>query len=179
MHQAMDWDAIGRVYVPKWPTGVADHITVELHNSTSYGTIEYSAPDVELSINGTAHVTVPSIHNASYYVTIKNRNSIETTTALPVSFSGASPVSYTFDLKTKAYGNNMGVMIDGTAVIYAGDENQDGLIDGTDLNDIGNQNDVFASGYLIEDINGDGLVDGTDLNITGNNNDSFVAKIHP
>jgi len=39
MNQAMDYDAIGGTYIPKWPAGVADHITVELHqfNNICYG----------------------------------------------------------------------------------------------------------------------------------------------
>jgi len=47
------------------------------------------------------------------------------------------------------------------------------------LNDIGNQNNVLTTGYLVQDINGDGLVDGTYLNITGNNNESFIEAMIP
>ena len=162
---------------PHWPADVADHITVELHNAVSYSTIVYSA-SVNLSTTGTATLTVPSIHNGSYYVTIKNRNGIETTTANPVNFSG-TPISYTFDTQTKAYATNMGLMTDGVAVIYTGDENQDQIVDGTDLSDIGNLADVATNGYLPQDINGDGLVDGSDLSAAGNNADLAVGAILP
>ena len=162
---------------PHWPAGVADQITIELHNAVSYSTIVYSA-SVNLSTTGTATLTVPSIHNGSYYVTIKNRNSIETTTANPVNFSG-TPISYTFDAQTKAYATNMGLMTDGVAVIYSGDENQDQIVDGTDLSDIGNLADVATNGYLPQDINGDGLVDGSDLSAAGNNADLAVGAILP
>ncbi|MEI6750000.1 MAG: hypothetical protein WCM93_12640, partial [Bacteroidota bacterium] len=65
---------------PHWPAGVADHITVELHNAASYGTIAYSA-DVALSTTGAATLTVPADRNGSYYITIKHRNSLETVSA--------------------------------------------------------------------------------------------------
>ena len=170
--------ANGDGFVPYWPDGSADHITLELHNAVDYSTVELTKVDVELSTTGTAIVEIDAIFGGSYYITIKHRNSLETTSALPVDFSGAT-IDYAFDAVSKAYGNNLGIMTDATAVIYAGDVNKDGIIDGSDLNDVGNQNDVFATGYLDEDVNGDGLIDGTDLNITGNNNDAFVARQVP
>ena len=163
---------------------VADQITVELHNATTYATVEYSAPAVNLSTTGTATVTVPGDKNGFYYITIKHRNSLEATSALPQNFSGAT-ISYAFDTQSKAYGLDavgvpgIGIMVDGRAVIYAGDENQDFLVDGTDLQDIGNLADAATSGYLPQDINGDGLVDGGDLQAAGNNSDYAIGAVLP
>ena len=156
----------------------ADVIGVELHTAADYSIIKYVASDIGLSTTGIASLTVPYIFNESYYVAIRHRNSVETVTAIPVSFA-SSTMNYDFDMLTKAYGNNLGLMLDGTVVIYTGDENQDGIVDGTDLNNIGNMNDVFATGYLPEDINGDGLVDGSDMNITNNNNERFIVSLTP
>ena len=156
----------------------ADHITVELHNSATYSTIEYAATDIALSTAGTATFTVPANKSGSYYVTIKHRNSIETTSALPVNFSGTT-ISYTFNTQAKAYGNNMGLIIDGAAVIYAGDTNQDGIVDGSDLSAIANLATIAASGYISEDLNGDGLIDGSDLAIAGNDADAAVGAVLP
>jgi YD repeat-containing protein len=167
------YDNIG----PHWPDSIADHITVELHDHLNYSSIKYSA-DVALGRNGTATLMTPSELGNTYYLTIKHKNSIETVSALPIDFSG-SVIDYSFNTQSKAYGNNLAVMIDGTVVLFAGDENQDGLIDGSDLNDIGNMNAIFARGYIREDINGDGLVDGTDINITGNNDAQFIHLSHP
>jgi hypothetical protein len=146
----------------------ADIITVELHDSSDYSQVKYAANNVKLSIYGVAYVSVPPSFNENYYLTIRHRNSIETTTALPVAFSG-SAIDYSFNQPSKAYGSNMGFEIDGTAVIYAGDENQDGIIDGGDLSDIENMANLAAIGYVPQDINGDGLVDASDLSMTGNN----------
>ena len=162
---------------PHFQGDTADIITVELHNNITYSTIEYSTP-ATLSTTGTSTVAIPGNKNDFYYLTIKYRNGIETTSALPVDFSG-SVTSYAFDAPYKAYGSNMGLMNDGAAVIYTGDENQDQIVDGTDLSEIGNLADVAASGYLPQDINGDGLVDGSDLSAAGNNADVAVGAVLP
>ncbi len=177
LNQAMEVDPdLG--LIPKWPAGIADTITVELHNSADYYWVEYRAYGVALSTSGTATVAIPADYGSSYYLTIKHRNSIETTSASPVDFSGVI-INYAFDTQSKAYGNNMSLMSDGTAVIFGGDVNQDGAIEASDLSDIGNQVDAFAYGYLQEDANGDGGMDGSDLSIAGNNSDSFIAVILP
>jgi hypothetical protein len=155
----------------------ADLITVELHNSASYATIEYNT-SASLSTAGTATVAINSDLNDSYYLTIRNRSTIETTSAEPVDFSGAT-INYSFNTQDQAYGSNMGLMIDGTAVIYSGDENQDGLVDGTDLSEIGNLADQASCGYLPQDLNGDGLIDGSDLSICGNNADMAIGLMTP
>ncbi len=171
MSQANDEDG------PHWPIYVADHITVELHNSTNYSTVEYTT-EAALSTTGLVTVSIPGNKTGSYYVTIKHRNSIETTSNLPVNFSGSS-ISFKFNAQNKAYGNNMGLMIDGAVVIYAGDANQDGLVDGSDLSAIANLATIAASGYIPEDLNGDGLVDGSDLALAGNNADAAIGTITP
>jgi hypothetical protein len=156
----------------------ADVISVELHNSSDYSQIKYAANNVKLSIYGVAYVSVPPSFNENYYLTIRHRNSIETTTALPVDF-GSSAIDYSFNQPSKAYGSNMGLEIDGTAVIYAGDENQDGIVDGGDLSDIENMATLAASGYIVQDVNGDGLVDGSDLSMTENNATLAVGVVTP
>ena len=164
---------------PHFGDGIADQVTVELHNATDYATIEYTSGPVDLSTTGNIAIhTIPNSFGDSYYITIKHRNSIETTSALPVDFSGAV-AGYAFDTQAKAYGSNMGLITGSVAIIYTGDENQDQIVDGTDLSDIGNLADVAASGYLPPDINGDGLVDGSDLSAAGNNADVAVGAILP
>jgi trimeric autotransporter adhesin len=155
----------------------ADQITVELHNSGNYGTLEYTSAGVNLTTSGNSTLTLPADKNGSYYLTVKHRNSIETTSASPVDFSG-STINYTFDALSKAYADNMNV-VSGTPVIFAGDENQDGIVDGTDLSDIGNLADLATSGYLPQDVNGDGLIDGSDLSIAGNNAALAVGIVTP
>ncbi|MGV1050481.1 MAG: BACON domain-containing protein, partial [Solirubrobacterales bacterium] len=151
-----------------WGPTIADKIAVELHNNSNYASVMYTAANVELSTNGLATLNIPSTYSGNYYITIKHRNSIETVSALPVSFSG-STISYAFDNSTKAYGNNMLLMIDGRWVIYCGDVNQDGLVDAGDMAPVDNLSAQAAAGYVVEDANGDGLVDAGDMAILDNN----------
>jgi len=183
--------------IPKWGDGIADQITVELHASTThydagcscqvsdYPTIVYSATNIPLSTTGTAIVSaIPPDNNGSYYLTIKQRNSIETTSALPVSFSG-STISYAFNALSQAYDGNMTTMLesDGVTVspplIYGGDVNQDRQVEAEDMNDVGNDASVFVYGYTATDVYGDGQVESADINITGNNASAFVYAHFP
>ena len=116
--------------------------------------------------------------NGSYYLTIKHRNSIETVSANPVSFSG-STVSQSFATPADVYNGNLLSFEDGGFAIYGGDTYQDGLIDGSDLAAVDNQASAFAAGYIIEDCNGDGLIDGSDLAIADNNASAFVGAATP
>lgn len=157
----------------------ADQISVELHNSVSYSTITYTFNNVNLSTAGAASVSVPGIFSGSYYVTIKNRNTIETTTASPVALT-TSPISYSFtNLATKAYGSNMKLMSGGYYVFYGGDVNQDDIVDSGDMIPVENLTNSFATGYLPEDANGDGLVDSSDMIIIENNASDFIGAITP
>ena len=172
MRQAQD--AMGN----HWPAGVADHITVELHDATSYATIIYSATDVPLSTTGTATLIVSGTYSGSYYITIKHRNSLETTTATAVSFA-AGIVNQSYALPANVFGGNLVQMIDLSYAIYGGDVNQDGIIDGGDFAPVDNLVSLFSSGYLPEDVNGDGLIDGSDFAIIDNNSSSFIVTITP
>ena len=165
---------------PHWPSGVADHINVELHSSTGYSTIIYTATEVELSTSGTATITIPAGYSASYYITVRHRNHIETTTALPVSFINAT-ITYALDAPAKAFGSNL-KLIDETVdhfVIYGADINQDGFVDSGDYPDVVNDNFNYVTGYLPTDINGDGFIDSGDYPIMVNNNYNYVSVVLP
>jgi len=163
---------------PHFAPPTADKITVELHNGANYANIVYTALDVNLSTSGLATVIVPSVYNGSYYITIRHRNSIETTSASPVLFNTGS-ISYNFNLPAKAYGGNLLQMITGQYVIYGGDVNQDGVIDAADMIPVDNAAANFLTGYLATDTNGDGAINAADMTIIGNNSIGFVSAVHP
>jgi hypothetical protein len=151
-------------------TGIADQVTVELHNASNYSTIEYTASLKNLTTAGDIAITaIPSHYNNSYYITIRHRNSIETTSASAVSFAG-SAVTYDFTTAaSKAYGSNMKAM-SGVYAIWGGDVNQDGIVDGVDMSSIYNSSQPPALiGYNPQDVNGDGVVDGADMSMAYNN----------
>jgi len=109
---------------------------------------------------------------------VKHRNSIETTSASPVSFA-APVVNVAFDHPANVYGGNLLIMPDGYYVIYGGDANQDGSIDIGDMTPVDNESSNYLSGYLVTDINGDGQVDTADMTIIDNNSTNYVQSAHP
>jgi hypothetical protein len=145
-----------------------------LHSSGNYASIVYTAADVPLSTNGTATIsTIPVEYNGSYYITIKHRNSLETTTSVVASFAG-STINQSFGAKANVYGNNLGASLDGHFLIYGGDVNQDGIVDTGDMNDVDNGSTAILFGYNAADANGDGIVDTSDMNIVDNNSTAIV-----
>jgi len=172
MHPAMD--ASGN----HWGETIADHITVELHDGANYPTIIYSAPEINLNINGSASVPIPSTFSGSYYITIRHRNSIETVSTDPVSFSG-SEINYSFTDQLKAAGGKLIQEPDGIWSISSGDVDQNGKIEAADMILLDADASGFASGYLSTDINGDGIIDALDLIIADNNLSKSIEKPIP
>ena len=172
MRQA--WNATG----PQYAAGVADHITVELRDANNYSTVVWSLPDVSLSVSGTAEINTPAAHSGSYYITVRHRNSIETTTAAPVSFAG-STISQSFAAPTSVFGGNLKLSRDGLYLVYGGDVNQDGIVDTGDMNWVDNGSSAILRGYNAADANGDGIVDTSDMNIVDNNSTAIVRVRRP
>jgi hypothetical protein len=165
-------------YGPQFGSGVADQVTIELHSPLAYNNILYTSGAVNLHTDGQAMVTIPETYSGSYYVTVKNRNSIETTSASPLAFSTTN-ISYDFTSSaSKAYGNNQRG-ISGIWVFWGGDVNQDGIVDAGDMNPVDNASTAITFGYVPEDVNGDGIVDGGDMNMVDNNSTAIVMAFLP
>ena len=124
--------------------------------------------------DGTCSILFPStVTGGSYYIALKHRNSIETWSANPVSFS-SNTTSYDFTTGlNKAYSDGVNAslkaMPDGNYAFYGGDVNQDGTVDGSDMNEVDNNSSIATFGYNNSDANGDGATDGLDMNIIDNN----------
>lgn len=160
-----------------------DTATIELHSSSSYANIVYRIQGVLIGQDGNMHsdglsyIEVPSSYNASYYITVKTRNHLATTSISAVSFAGNN-ISYDFTTAANmAYGSNMKQLATGVFGFYAGDVNQDGSIDNTDGSIVTTSSNNFETGYRPEDVNGDGLMDSSDCSIVDGNNSHSVA--HP
>lgn len=162
----------------QFPGMIADQITLELHNSAAPYSLAAGPYTVGVNTSGIANITIPAAMSSSYYIVVKNRNSLETWSANPVSFSG-SMASYNFSSGTgQAYGNNL-VRVGSKTLLYGGDVNQDGIVDSGDMIPVENLSTSFSMGYLPEDANGDGLIDSGDMIIIDNNSSNFVSKITP
>jgi len=161
-----------------FPGSVADQITVKLAEAGASHAIAYTASNVQLYGNGKCSFSVPGSLTGSYYIVINHRNSLETWSAAPVSFTSAG-INYAFSTSaSQAYGNNMKLM--GTVyTIFGGQAIQDGLVDGSDLSAVYNASSALLTGYINQNVNGDGLVDGSDLLLVYNNSSSVVSVVKP
>ncbi|MBK6347770.1 MAG: chitobiase/beta-hexosaminidase C-terminal domain-containing protein [Bacteroidales bacterium] len=162
----------------QFPGTVADQITIELRDAANYSNVAQTISNVNLNQDGSLSTTLAADFTGSYYITVVHRNSITTTTAAPVSFTG-STINYAFDAPAAAYGNNLLQTIDGYYVIYGGDINQDGFVDGGDVTPFDNDQFNFVSGYLASDVDGNGAVDTGDGTIVDNNQFNFVGSATP
>jgi hypothetical protein len=166
---------------PNWGTGIADQITVELHSSTpgNYANKLYTATSINLSTSGVAQCTIPAALNGTYYITVKHRNSVQTVSSVPVSFSGTS-INHDFSANaSNAYGSNLKDLGSGKYGIYTGDTNGDGGVNTLDLIDIETNANSFISGYATPDLNGDGIVDILDIIIADTNAAAFISAKTP
>ncbi len=157
---------------------VADQVTVELHNSTSPYSLTGSPYTVDVNTDGTATFTIPGTLTGNYYIVIKHRNSIETWSGMPVSLNGPSASFDYTGAASQAYGNNL-KFVSGKYVIYSGDVSQDGIVNESDAQLIGDEAANFNAGYISSDINGDGMIDAADLIVVDNNASGFAGKVTP
>jgi hypothetical protein len=138
---------------------------------------------VLLHTNGNATAIFPAatLGNA-YYIAIKHRNSIETWSANPVTINAVSNYDFTTGLD-KAYSDGvngaMKSLGSGVFGFYGGDVNQDGTVDGGDMNDVDNNTALGAFGYDNSDANGDGATDGLDMNLVDNNTQAGLFYARP
>lgn len=83
--------------------GITDSIQIQLRNSTFPHSLVAQTKTL-LNINGTATCYFP-IPNGNYYVVIRHRNSVETWSSNPITFSGL--INYDFTTaQGQAYGSN-------------------------------------------------------------------------
>jgi glucose/arabinose dehydrogenase len=115
-----------------------------------------------------------------YYMVLKHRNSVETWSKNGGdSLKRGFVVNYNFtDDSSKAYGNNQ-IKKGSIYCIYNGDENQDGIIDATDISGVDNDAAVSLSGYVVTDLTGDNFVDADDVSVVDNNGSNSIALIRP
>ena len=165
---------------PKYGSNISDLVTVELHSATSPFSIITTFNSVNLNTNGTVVINnISASLSASYYLVIKHRNSIETWSSSAINFA-ASNINYDFSTaSTKAFGSNLKSVAGGYYAIFAGDANQDAIVDGSDMAAVDNASTVLLHGYNPEDVNGDGIVDGSDMAIIDNNATAIIQTVKP
>src|SRR6185436_365966 len=127
------------------------------------------------------------------YIQLSHRNSIETWSKKPSSGTFAilfatqfvpftSYLAYNFSGSvSSAFGSNQ-IKVDTSPnrfAIYNGDENQDDIVDATDVVEIFNDVNNVTSGYVKTDLTGDDFVDISDLILAFNNANAIVGSVTP
>lgn len=156
---------------------IADLVRVELRNGSDYSIVVFAGDNISLKTNGSIWVAVPQDSTNSYYITVKHRNSLETSSSIPVAFN-LPEVSYSFDVPSKSFGNTLKSVFN-KYCICGGDVLKDNLIDVSDMILIDNLSRIFSTGYIPEDANGDGLIDCGDMIIVDNNARNFEQAVLP
>lgn len=156
----------------------SDTVTVNIRNGSSpYNLIE--SKKAFLNSSGSASLQYSTVSNGvNYFIQVRHRNGLETWSRIPQMFSSNS-MTYNFTSDSgKAYGFNM--TKNGTKwVFFAGDVNQDGIIEGLDFSLVDNDAANFETGYISTDVNGDGVVEGSDFSILDNNASQFISANTP
>jgi hypothetical protein len=158
-------------------TMVQDTVTMELHNASSpFALVEFQKTILKSAGTGSFYFN-NALNGTPYYLVLKHRNSVETWSASPQSFSSGL-LSYNFTTsQSQAYGNNL--ILKGTKwCIYTGDVNQDGFVTGDDFEGVDNDAANFIYN-LVNDLNGDGFVTGDDFTSIDNNASNFVGSQVP
>ena len=161
-----------------------DTIEVDLWspNSLSKSVSDYNNK-VVLKTDGTVKITYPpDLYGRSFYIAIKHRNSIQTWSSQPIYFSGNMTYDFT-NSSLSAYSNGnyspQKLLGSGKYGIYAGDVNQDGIINSLDLQMVQNGAASFETGYNTNDCTGDGKTDLLDLQVVENNSRNFIYFSRP
>ncbi|MCE1164775.1 MAG: dockerin type I domain-containing protein [Bacteroidetes bacterium] len=152
---------------------IRDTVRVSLANANSpYSIIDNGM--AYLDEQGNASIGFTNAPNGNYYIIVKHRNHLETWSGSPQSFATGGTTTYNFtDMITKAYGSNM-KQVGSVYVLYGGDANQDGFVNGTDYT-------IFKSQFGLDryknaDFNGDDFVDGYDALILYSNLGKSIAR---
>jgi hypothetical protein len=157
---------------------VNDTARVYLASSISPYPVVDSAIAV-LNSNGNAVFCFSNAPAGTYYIVVNHRNSIETWSKLPQTFTAGVMKIYDFsDGDTKAYGDNE-VFKSGKYCIYGGDVNKDGIVDASDVSDVENDASNSLSGYVQTDVTGDDFVDSSDISLIENNSSNSVTLLKP
>lgn len=157
-----------------------DTIRFQLRQSAFPYSIADSAKTVIANSPYMYDILFNNAYTGNYYLVVKHRNSIETWSNT-VFYTRGNQLFVNFINPGIAYGNNTVQLIptETWRGIYTGDQNQDGIVDATDLGAIENDAVNSLSGYVQSDLNGDGFVDADDLSLVMNNAALNVNAVTP
>lgn len=181
MNTCKQFDEVSGDFKDAFGSSVADTLTVELRNSDY--TLAYQLHGLNISTDGVIttagkpYLELPMAATGNYYITIKHRNHLETTSASALSFAGNVYHNFT-DAATKAYvfsgaSFTPTKLVNGRWMLYVGNVMADeypeiNFVDVQQLFDNSSDN-TGKFGYQVLDMNGDGFVDSFDTQMSFDN----------
>ena len=170
-------DDMGSIF----PVPIADKYSLYLaQDAPPFDFIDTTA-FIDLKTSGQSSVSLAPYLTGTSYLVIRNRNHLETWSALPVSLANET-TNYDFtDAAYKSYGDNQQLLSNGKFAIYTGDIDQNGVVNIYDLALVFDMlNDPNAPvGYITEDVTGDGVVNIWDLAMVFDNLNYGIGTINP
>lgn len=179
------WHYPGGEAVSQWPENVVDWVLVKLRTSAGVnGEIDTLAALLTQSgdlvrTDGSTSLAFPGRAIGNYYLVIQPRNHLPVMSSMPVRL-GSAAISYDFSsAAARAYGDSaQAPLAPGIFGLYAGDGNQDGVIDSLDALTIWrNQNGTAWQYGKFADFNLDGGIDGADRNFYWRGNNGQVSRV--
>ena len=151
------WSYSGSEKVTSIPQNIVDWVLVELRTNLDVSSriarlaafINSNGDIVDLS--GNKNFSFANVPDGDYYIVVVQRNHLAVMSAKPVNLKNGV-VSYDFTTgEDKAYGSNaMANLGDGVFGMYGGDADSNGIIDDSDVNDVGSN--LFKTNYLLPDL---------------------------
>jgi len=132
---------------------------------------------VYLASEGTGLFLFPNVPSGNYYLIIRQRNHLSVWSADSQSLVSGTTIQESYDFSAglgSAYGSDALKQVGSVYVSWAGDINQDGVIDFLDRNLAAN--DKGRTGYLASDCNGDGQTDSIDYGMVLDNRFKVIQK---
>ena len=150
------WSYSGNERVTLVPQNIVDWVLIELRlNSDASSRVARQAAFVNsnglvIDISGN-NISFNNVADGDYYIVVIQRNHLAVMSAKSVSIKDGC-ISYDFTTgEDKAYGSNaMANLGDGIFGMYGGDSDSNGIIDDSDVTDVGNS--LFNTNYLLSDI---------------------------
>lgn len=177
----------GSETISSFPDDITDWVQLEFRAATS-ATVRGYTHSLFLRSDGrvvapngstTEVVDISRIHPGDYWVVVRHRNHIDAMSATTLTLSVTTPQPYSFATTASAaysrFQPGVKAVSDQHYALYAGDVNNDGIIDAYDR--VQTRNHRGISGYQISDINLDGIVDSADRVMVRNNR--FIASQVP
>ncbi|MEP7145537.1 MAG: hypothetical protein ABI792_00870 [bacterium] len=159
-------------------TMVKDTVRVYLRNATTPFAVVDSAVSVLDSLGKGYFRFLNAASGVNYYLEATHRNSINTWSAMPVTFTG-NELAYDFTAAASAaFGDNL--KLKGSEwTIFSGDITRDGAVNLSDITAVVNAAASFSTGYIITDVTGDNVANLSDITIVFNNASLFVSEKRP